>query len=436
MKLNKKKIVIVISLAIVFALVNNCFNYLSSNLLTKEKHLEIRDETTFKTSGYWVIDPISIDGSAVGMGGHDWTWVEFQSWFGGGNGSWSNPYIFENITINGQNSTNCIVILHSNVFFIIRNCTLFNSPYNNGNGAGISLYDVNNSQIINNNCSFNNGNGIRLSYGNNNNFTGNIVSSNSVDGIYIEAAQNNTISENTINGNTYAIQSSGDSNSFIGNTVNFNDVGIDIESSNYNVISGNNINNNSFDGLSLNDCNSTIFSGNSIYNSQDGLILIGSNNNTFSNNKIYGITEIGVTLLANTGKCANNLFYNNNFTNLSGINAIDNGTNNQWDNGVIGNYWHDYTGSDKNDDGIGDTPYQITGSAGSQDNYPIWDDGPEQPKSDITIIIVIIIASVVGAVGVAVAIAIILRRRMRGEGVISKEAVEPQKPPEKPEENE
>ena len=76
MKLNKKKIVILMALAIVFALVNNCFNYLSSNLLTKEKHLETRDETTFKTSGYWVIDPIIIDGSAVGLGGHDWAWVE------------------------------------------------------------------------------------------------------------------------------------------------------------------------------------------------------------------------------------------------------------------------------------------------------------------------------------------------------------------------
>ena len=32
---------------------------------------------------------------------------------------------------------------------------------------------------------------------------------------------------------------------------------------------------------------------------------------------------------------------------------------------------------DINDDGIGDTPYNITGTAKSQDNFPIWDDGPE-----------------------------------------------------------
>ena len=408
MKLNKKKKVILMALAIVFALANNCFNYHSSNLLTKEKYSEIRDETRIKTSGYWFLDPIFIDGSDSGLGGHDWAWVEIQSWFGGGDGSWINPYIIENITINGHNSDSCIIILHSNVFFIIRNCTLYNSTYNNGNGAGIRLYDVNNSQIINNNLFFNNGNGIGLHDGNN--------------------------------------------NSFIGNTVNSNNVG-----------------------------------------------------------------------LANTGKSANNLFYNNDFTNLGGINAIDNGTTNMWDDGFTGNSWDDYSGKDANDDGIGDTPYTIPGTAGSQDNFPIWWDAPvisiispvlnasfqntapqfsisiegvpdsmwytiegilgnlpftelnftiDQPTWDIltdgpitvtiyvqdsrneigTISIVIIksipsgqgipieliilisVISGVAVIGVAVAIAIILRRRMRGKGAISKEAVEPEKPPEKPEE--
>ena len=50
---------------------------------------------------------------------------------------------------------------------------------------------------------------------------------------------------------------------------------------------------------------------------------------------------------------------------------MDNGNNNKWDNGTIGNYWDDYNGCDSNNDGIGETPYDIPGNADTQDNYPI-----------------------------------------------------------------
>ncbi|GAG31684.1 unnamed protein product, partial [marine sediment metagenome] len=53
----------------------------------------------------------------------------------------------------------------------------------------------------------------------------------------------------------------------------------------------------------------------------------------------------------------------------------DDGTDNLWDNGTTGNYWDDYLGVDADNDGIGDTPYLITGSGGSVDNFPIWDNG-------------------------------------------------------------
>jgi nitrous oxidase accessory protein NosD len=40
-----------------------------------------------------------------------------------------------------------------------------------------------------------------------------------------------------------------------------------------------------------------------------------------------------------------------------------------WDDGVsCGNYWDDYTGTDANNDLIGDTPYVI--DADDQDNFP------------------------------------------------------------------
>ena len=67
-----------------------------------------------------------------------------------------------------------------------------------------------------------------------------------------------------------------------------------------------------------------------------------------------------------------NLIFYNVFSN-NGLHAEDNGVNNTWDNGLIGNYWDNYIGTDSDGDGIGDTPYYISGAAGSQDNYPLME---------------------------------------------------------------
>ncbi len=73
-----------------------------------------------------------------------------------------------------------------------------------------------------------------------------------------------------------------------------------------------------------------------------------------------------------------NRFFNNTFNNPSSVDAVDNGTDNYWDNSTIGNYWHEYTGLDTDDDGIGETPYDVAGTAvGSIDNYPLFWDAPK-----------------------------------------------------------
>jgi hypothetical protein len=58
---------------------------------------------------------------------------------------------------------------------------------------------------------------------------------------------------------------------------------------------------------------------------------------------------------------------------------------NFWDNGIIGNYWDDYNGTDSDGDGIGDTPYFIPDGP-NVDRYPLMepiDNGPpEGPTID------------------------------------------------------
>ena len=86
---------------------------------------------------------------------------------------------------------------------------------------------------------------------------------------------------------------------------------------------------------------------------------------TIENNKIYGIKIHNYDGPPND----NNIYKNDLINNLFG-NAYDEGNNNIWDDGALGNYWSDYNGTDNDDNGIGDTPYNITGN-GNQDRFPL-----------------------------------------------------------------
>jgi parallel beta-helix repeat protein len=68
-----------------------------------------------------------------------------------------------------------------------------------------------------------------------------------------------------------------------------------------------------------------------------------------------------------------NSVYHNTFINNSNRNAADNVGNNIWDDGYPsgGNYWDDYVGLDIDNDGIGDIPYNTSGSREGQDMYPL-----------------------------------------------------------------
>jgi len=177
-----------------------------------------------------------------------------------GNGTYSEPYVIEDLVIDGGGSGNCIWIENSDVYFKIENCTLYNAGTSY---TGIWLYNVDNSQLIDNNCSSNR-RGIYLQYSQNNTISGNTLNNNNLDGIYLYSSNNNTIWRNTASNNDrYGIYTDlSDYNDVSGNVANNSIIGINVEDS-YNInVLGNNMIDNVL-GILLSDANHSI-SGNNM----------------------------------------------------------------------------------------------------------------------------------------------------------------------------
>ena len=92
-------------------------------------------------------------------------------------------------------------------------------------------------------------------------------------------------------------------------------------------------------------------------------------NNTISNNRYLGISIPKFLPADDFYSCStNNIFYHNNFQNNT--NHVKDNCNNIWSYNNEGNFWDDYSGLDKNNDGIGDNPYEII-DENNYDNYPL-----------------------------------------------------------------
>lgn len=315
-----------------------------------------------------------------------------------GDGTYTNPYVIEDLIIDAEGSESGIFIENTNEFFKIENVTIFSAL----NGSGIKLYYVNNGRLSNNNFSSNRF-GIQFLSSHNNTILGNIITNNSGNGMDIWLSNNNTIKGNIVyNNHRNGFWACGSGNIIVENNASQNQVGMLLNNMNYDLVSKNIVNNNSKTGIHIYYSGNMRISENTINYNDYGIILEESDNNTIidntaNNNSVYGMkldygcsyNEISENIIHNNrqglkfyGSYYNTLYLNNINSETSNILYVD--SVNNWNSkkkmvytykgknftNYLGNYWSDYNGVDANNDGIGDTPYMI---GEDKDKYPLMD---------------------------------------------------------------
>ncbi|RLI52075.1 MAG: hypothetical protein DRP09_18545, partial [Candidatus Thorarchaeota archaeon] len=195
----------------------------------------------------------------------------------------------------------------------------------------------------------------------------NVTASNNILGILSFASENNTFTTNNLSNNIGGVLLVGSNNTIDGNNVSDNklsgiNIGIYSWWSYYPWILGNNIINN-----------------NTIMNNSGVGIFFASPNNTATRNNIRD-NSVGIYIDSHV---SNNTIYLNNLINNSINNGLSEGEDNKWNSpqpitytynnskhvNYLGNYWSDYTGTDLDGDGIGDTSYSIISN--EVDYYPL-----------------------------------------------------------------
>jgi len=305
----------IFNLLIVFFIIL-IIGYLGENLNTNyEETVEDKRQKNLRNSGYWVLDIIHVDGN----------WTQTNSTFDwcSGSGTEIDPYLIENVVIDGQNSSSCVIIENTREYFIIKNCTLYNAgpeqipEYD----CGIRIDNCSNGKLINNNVSFNNFLGIYLDTCNNTVIQGNNVSHNEWIAIYLLFCQDCKIVGNNVYNNSRE--------------------GLWFQASDYLTVLGNTFNNNSEYGVRSDQSDHCYFKNNTAsFNLESGFLLSGPFNNTIFNNTMNNNGDHGL-LLSDANNCTikRNIANNNTGGMASGI-CLSNGNYNSFlGNKAEFNYW-------------------------------------------------------------------------------------------------
>jgi len=244
--------------------------------------------------------------------------------------------------------------------------------------GGIVLYQITNVTFNNNSINGIGGDGVFIESTSEYIYlSNNTITNTTYHGIYIEDSNHVYINNSTIRPNLDGGQSAKYDGIYIDNTCN--DITI------YNTI----ISETNGDGVFITNGINTVEDCN-INNCSAIAIYLGKN---VYNSTITGCTIRDNDIGINIKDARDNLIYNNYFSNT--LNAVDTGTDNIWNTtktlgtNIIygpylgGNYWHDYTGADNDNDSLGDTltPYNSSGSISTGGDYhPLvgWYVGPPE----------------------------------------------------------
>jgi parallel beta-helix repeat protein len=322
------------------------------------------------------------------------------------------------VSLIGENKHATIISGRPNrdiIFITADSCTIRGFTVRNSSDPSYSGVNVQSEEniIVNNIIENNSGWGLYLYYSSNNVIVNNTFLN---DGINIVGSLSNwdthTIKNNTVNGKELYYYKNRANKTIIGeagqiilaNCSNFTIRQVVISKVDQGIVLGYTsnssvIHNSVFDskvGIRLQYAFGNKIRGNSVLNNEYGIYVTHSNDNEIAQNNVSLNRAVGCFICC---KSANNVIYLNHFyqNNKSALDLFEN----RWYHNETGNYWSDYDGLDKNNDGIGDTPYTNISSDGrNQDLYPLGyfsNSGGDVNKIfgfDIVVVIFIIVAFV------------------------------------------
>jgi len=353
------------SMSAAFYLKNTTHNIITGNIVNGSdfiKYDEYNGENIVEVNSFnGVFSPIYIDETRE-KSWFSWSKASDFSWCSG-KGTETDPYKISYLRIDGNNLTSCITIENSeNSYWVIENCELTISG--NDIYAGIKLFNSSHGEVIDNLIHDNWGSGIWFDENSvYNRFVNNKISKNKEFGILVSLTYD-PLHDIQLH---YATE-------IVNNTIIANGMdGIKIEYGSH-KIEKNMILDNENDGIRISSTNSisnlypVSIEQNILKNNRHGILSYGRiicKENLFETNLYYGIRLV---------EAENCLSYKNTFLLNTFGNVWDNGSNNQYFYEKVGNLWSDYGGSDLNDDGIGDSAYEVHPV---YDPFPIWNDGIE-----------------------------------------------------------